>query len=81
MSKHSELIRKISSMISEAKEGPIELNGVKGRTFFLSNEVTIKSLFFKDGIAYANVEGDYKTERRLDDFTYETIIAVNESLS
>lgn len=80
MSEYSRLIGEIGRIFSEKKQDVVELNGVKGRTFFLKDEITINGLFVKDERLHVNVSGDYKSERRLDDFTYESVTNIIEKL-
>lgn len=83
---HKELIVEIASLYDSKEQDEVMLDGVFGETFFIRHKIEIISVFKKDGNIWFRLSDkernpyDTKSERRIDDFTWWTLLKIKEKL-
>lgn len=83
---YKSVIDVITSLYDGKGSDEVMLNGIIGRTFFINHNVSILSIFKKDGLLWVRLSDkdrhplDTRLERRLDDFTYFTLLDVKKYL-
>ena len=83
---YKELLNTINSLYASKSKEEVNLEGIRGETFFIRKEIEIKSIFKKDNNLWLRLSDrdrdpcDIKLERRLDDFTWVTLLKIKEKL-
>lgn len=83
---YKETINIIDSLYTSKSKEEVNLEGIWGETFFINKEIEIKSIFKKDGDLWLRLSDkdrdplDTRLERRLDDFTWWTLLKIKEKL-
>lgn len=85
-SDYDKLMDEISILYLNKGKDEVTLNGVTGETFFVNHKIEILGIFQKDNSLWLRLSDrdrdplDTRLERRLDDFTYWTLLDIKKGL-
>ena len=74
---YNELIDSIKEIYLGMGQDRVNL-GIDGETFYIREKISLEELFLKDDRLYVSIEDK---ERRIDDFTTDTLINIKQKLS